>query len=43
MRKCQGNQVPAMVITLAKQCIERVLFNWAQFLYNKFLTNCREA
>jgi len=43
MRKCRGNEVPATVITLAKQCAEGVRFNWAQFLCDGFLTNCREA
>ena len=43
MRKCHVDGVPASIITLAEQCPEGVQLNWAQFLYDKFLTNYREA
>lgn len=43
MHKCRANEVPATVVALAKQCTERVEFNWLEFLYKEFLENCREA
>jgi len=42
-RKFHVDEVLASVIALAKQCVEGVQFNWALFLYNKFLTNYGEA
>jgi len=43
MRKFCGNKVLATVIALAKQCVEGVQFNWAEFLCEEFLTNYKEA
>ena len=43
MRKCHGNEVPTMVIALAKQCVEGVRFDWVQFLCEEFLTNYMES
>jgi len=43
MRKCHGNEVLAMVVALAEHCVEGVKFNWAEFLCEEFLTNCKEA
>lgn len=43
MRKFRADEVPAFVIALAEQCVEGVQFNWAQFLCEEFLTNCKEA
>ena len=43
MRKCRADEVPAPVVALAEQFAEGVQFNWAQFLCEEFLMNCREA
>jgi len=43
MRKCSSNEVLAMVVVLAEQCLEGVQFNWATFLCKEFLTNCKEV
>lgn len=43
MRKCRANEVLATVVALAEQCAEGVQFNWAAFLYEEFLTNCKEV
>lgn len=43
MRKCHGDEVPVLIATLVEQCEEGVQFNWAKFLYEDFLTNCKEA
>lgn len=43
IRKCRGNEVTAPVVMLAKQCPEGVQFNWAEFVCEEFLTNCKEA
>lgn len=43
MRKCLADEVLAPVVALAEQCIEGVQFNWVEFLYKDFLTNCEEA
>lgn len=40
MRKRRGTQVPAVVIALTEECVIGVWFNWTQFLYEEFLTNC---
>jgi len=43
LRKCQHNQVPASVISLASQCAEGVVYNWETFLLNAFVEDCKEA
>ena len=43
MRKFCGDKVPVLVVALAEQCAEGVQFNWVEFLYEEFLTNCKEA
>lgn len=43
MRKFHSNEVPTIVIALTEQCVEGVQFKWAQFLYEEFLTNSKEA
>lgn len=43
MRKFYIDELPVSIIALSEQCTEGVQFNWAQFLCNEFLTNCREA
>lgn len=43
MRKCREDEVPVPVVTLAEQCMEGVQFNWAEFLCEDFLTNCKES
>lgn len=43
MRKFHGDEVPALVILLAEQCVQGVQFNWDEFLCEEFLTNCKEA
>ena len=32
MRKFHEDEVPALVVVLAEQCVEGVQFNWAKFL-----------
>jgi len=43
IRKCCSDEVPTMVIALAEQSAEGVQFNTVQFLYEEFLTICKEA
>ena len=43
MRKFYGDEVPMPVVALVEQCTEGVQFNWVEFLYEDFLTNCKEA
>jgi len=43
LQKCHHNQVPAPVISLASKCVEVVVYNWATFLLNEFIEDCKEA
>lgn len=43
MQKCRGTEVPTVVIALAEECTAGEWFNWSQFLFEEFLTNCREV
>jgi len=43
VQKCRSTEVPAIIIALAKECAVGEQFNWAQFLCEEFLTNCREV
>lgn len=43
MRKCCDNEVLVLVVVLAKQCAERVQFNWVEFLCEEFFLNYKEA
>jgi len=43
MRKCCGDEVPALVVSLDEQCAEWVQFNWPEFLCEEFSNNCKEA
>lgn len=43
MRKCRRDEVPALVVAMAQQCVEGVQFNWVEFLCEEFLTKYKEA
>lgn len=43
LRKCHEDEVPAPLVALVEQCMKEVQFNWAEFLYEEFLANCKEA
>lgn len=43
MRKCRTDEVPESVTALVEQCAEGIKFNWAEFLCEEYLMNCREA
>ena len=43
MRKFCADEVLELVVSLAAQCAKGVQFNWARYLCQEFLANCREA
>jgi len=43
MRKCRMDEVPALMVAFATQCVEGVQFNWSEYLCKEFLENFREA
>ena len=43
MRKCHGDEVPALVVVLAEKCAEGVQFNCAEFLCEELLIKNKEA
>jgi hypothetical protein len=43
LRECRKDQVSAGVIEAAEKCVEGVQMNWATFLLNHFLMDCKEA
>jgi hypothetical protein len=43
LRKCRREESPAGVIAVATQCAKGMMFNWAQYLLNQFLLDCRDA
>jgi glutamate synthase domain-containing protein 2 len=43
LRKCHKDQVPTGVIETTEKCVTGVQMNWATFLVNQFLMDCREA
>jgi len=43
MWKCRRTEVPVVIVALAEECVAGEQFNWAQFLCEEFLTNCREV
>jgi hypothetical protein len=43
LRKCRREEAPIGVIAIVVQCAKGVMFNWATYLLNQFLVECRDA
>jgi hypothetical protein len=43
LRKYRKEEAPAGVIVVAAQCVKGVMFNWAPYLLNQFLVDCRNV
>jgi hypothetical protein len=43
LRKCRKEEAPSGVIAIAAQCTKVVVFNWAPYLLNQFLIDCRDV
>jgi hypothetical protein len=43
LRKCRKEEVPFGVVVAVAQCAEGTTLNWAPYLLNLFLDNCKDA
>jgi hypothetical protein len=43
LRKCRIEEAPTGVIVVVAQCAKGMMFNWASYLLNQFLLDCRDT